>query len=267
MQPPQDEVKPGAPDWMVTFADLMSLLLTFFVLLLSFSNMEIVKFRTMAGSVKNALGLKSEFEISDVPTGDRLLPHKSPKEGDGEAPPNALMRDAETVQRMVAQLREVLEQSGLAEQGTVKVGDEGVVLELNGDLLFESGKADIKADAHPVLDGLIGFIGTVPGTVDVEGHTDDVPIATRVYPSNWELSAARAGRAVRYLTERGVPSTRLRAIGHADSVPVADNATPDGRRKNRRVEFLFRADGAAAPEALLGLDPNLRSYANEVSRE
>lgn len=261
MQAPPEEAKSGgAPDWMVTFADLMSLLLTFFVLLLSFSNMEIVKFRTMAGSVKNALGLKSEFEISDTPTGEKLLPFKSPKEGDGKAEPTDRITTEETVEKMVAELREVLEQSNLAENGTVKVTDKGVVLELNGDLLFDSGKADIKPAAYPVLDGLVDFIAGVPGIVDVEGHTDDVPISTVAYPSNWELSAARAGRAVRYMTEKGVPPMRLRAIGHADSVPISNERTTEGRSRNRRVEFLFAVDMQSFSEAdVAGLNVDLRS--------
>ncbi len=229
-----DEVPAGAPEWMVTFADLMSLLLTFFVLLLSFSNMEIVKFRTMAGSVRNALGLKSEFALSDIPTGSKLLPHLDPNEGEGEGASLAVQGD----------LREILENSEVKNLGTVQGTPRGVVLRLRGDLLFDSGKAEIKPSALPVLDDLARYISTVSYPVDVEGHTDNVPIATDVYPSNWELSAARAGRAARYLVERGVGKERLRAVGLADTVPVAPNDEAAGRGTNRRVEFVFLSSGS-----------------------
>ncbi len=229
----------GAPAWVVTFADLMSLLLTFFVLLLSFSNMEIIKFRTMAGSVRNALGLKSEFELSDIPTGSKLLPYQDPKEGEGQA-----------MEEIVRYLSQILEENGMEKNGNAKITKYGVVLQLKGDLLFESGQATIKPKALPILDGLARYISESSRDVDVIGHTDDRPIATAVFPSNWELSAARAGRAVRYLAEKGVPAQRLRAIGHADTVPVTSNATQVGRAANRRVEFVFVTRlGADDPEA------------------
>ena len=220
--------KKGAPAWIVTFADLMSLLLTFFVLLLSFSNMEIVKFRTMAGSVRNALGLKSEFELSDIPTGSKLLPHQDPKEGEGQA-----------VEEIVRDLSQIIEENGMGKNGSARITKHGVILQLKGDLLFESGQAAIKPKALPILEGLARYISKTSRDVDVLGHTDNRPIGTAVFPSNWELSAARAGRAVRYLAEKGVPAQRLRAIGQADAVPVATNATQAGRGANRRVEFVF----------------------------
>ncbi len=234
----------GAPAWIVTFADLMSLLLTFFVLLLSFSNTEIVKFRTMAGSVRNALGLKSEFDLSDIPTGSKLLPYQDPKEGHGQA-----------VEEIVRHLSQIIEENGMEKNGSAKITKHGVILQRKGDLLFESGQATIKPKALPILEGLARYISKTSRDVDVLGHTDNRPIGTAVFPSNWELSAARAGRAVRYLAEQGVPAQRLRAIGQADSVPVASNATQVGRAANRRVEFVFvtrlrEDDGEAEPAAV-----------------
>ena len=223
-----EEATAGAPAWVVTFADLMSLLLTFFVLLLSFSNTEIIKFRVMAGSVKNALGMKSEFALSDIPMGEKLLPHKDPKDGAGKAQ-----------QEMAERLREVLEKSGLRQFGEATVTNRGVLLQLSGDLLFESGEARINKTALPILDGLAGLVIESGSSVDVVGHTDNVPITTHVYPSNWELSAARAGQAVRYLAEKGVPPERMRAIGQAHTIPIAGNDSDKARSANRRVEFLF----------------------------
>ena len=142
----------------------------------------------------------------------------------------------------------------MEKNGSAKITKQGVMLQLKGDLLFESGQATIKPKALPILEGLARYISNTSRNVDVLGHTDNRPIATAVFPTNWELSAARAGRAVRYLAEKGVPAQRLRAIGHADTVPVTSNTTQVGRAANRRVEFVFvtrlREDhGEAEPAA------------------
>jgi len=234
----EPESKGGAPEWMVTFADLMSLLLTFFVLLLSFSNMEIVKFRTMAGSVRNALGLKSEFDLSDIPKGNELLPHEDPKEGEG----------GPADRELEVRLTEALEDAGLEDSGEVRVDDRGVILRLSGDLLFDSGESELKPAAFSFLDRLAGLLMSEQRSVDVGGHTDNVPISTPVYPSNWELSAARAGQAVRYLVENGVRPGWLRAIGYAHTAPLASNDSAEGRALNRRVEFIFAGDSKVLPD-------------------
>ena len=226
----QDTPPEGAPEWMVTFADLMSLLLTFFILLLSFSNMEIVKFRTMAGSVRNALGLKSEFDLADIPMGNKLLPYEDPKEGEGSSGNTQGLRE---------ELEQMLQEAGMPEKASVRVTSRGVALYIEGDILFDSGSTAIRQEARPILDRLSELLPRVGYRVDVQGHTDAIPISTTAFPSNWELSAARAGRAVRYFVEKGVPSERFRAIGLAETRPVASNDTAQGRANNRRVEFLF----------------------------
>lgn len=224
-----DKPKAGAPDWLVTFGDLMSLLLTFFVLLLSFSNTEIVKFRTMAGSVRNAFGMKSDIAISDVPMGNTLMPFEDPLQGDGK----------DRKEQVNSRIEEILKESGLEAEGAVEINERGVLLRLHGDLLFDSGSVALNAKSLPLLDRLAAYSATVEHPIEVDGHTDNIPIATMIYPSNWELSAARAGSAVRYLAEKGVPPVRMRATGHADTVPVQENSAAEGRAENRRVEILF----------------------------
>jgi chemotaxis protein MotB len=135
-------------------------------------------------------------------------------------------------------------------RGTIQVLPQSVALQLEGDLLFDSGSAELKAESFPILSELAELIRRVEYRVDVLGHTDSLPIATAVFPSNWELSGARAGRAVRYLAEQSVPAKRLRAIGHADTHPVAANDTEASRSLNRRVEFIFRT--SAEEKELLG---------------
>ncbi len=150
------ECKAGAPEWMVTFADLMSLLLTFFVLLLSFSHMEVIKFREMSSSMRDAFGLKSRLDLSDVPMGQHLLPYEDPKEGDGGEGP--------TAEEIVRQLEAMLEEAGIQQNGEAKVDKHGVVLQLQGDLLFASGRAELKDKAHPVVHREIREAGTAAGS-------------------------------------------------------------------------------------------------------
>lgn len=239
----QHQCKEGAPEWMCTFADLMSLLLTFFVLLLSFSNMEIVKFRTMAGSIRNAFGLRSPMDISPNPPGGDILPKPAPAY-------NTTMTESKKQVTMV-RLRDALEKTEMTDAGNVKIKDRGVALSMDGDQVFDSGKTDLKPVIYPLLDRLADIAQKQPGTIEVEGHTDDVPIRTDRFPSNWELSAARAGSAVRYLATKSVPAQRMKAIGYADTVPVVPNDSVENRAKNRRVEFLFvnPDDETGTPEA------------------
>jgi chemotaxis protein MotB len=237
MEMEQEDAKSGAPGWMVTFADLMSLLLTFFVLMLSFSTTEVMKFREAMGSIQEALGLMSAQESSMVPSGQSPLKEDMNELGSAGVSPD----------EMEQQLKDVLEALGLEDQGEARKTLFGVVLQLKGDLMFQSGMSDLSPKAYPVLDALATYINDVDRHVDIAGHTDSIPISTAIFPSNWELSAARAGQAVRYLVEHGVPPEKLRAIGQADTVPIADNATMEGRAKNRRVEFVFSPESKNLP--------------------
>ncbi|MCB9385140.1 MAG: OmpA family protein [Bryobacterales bacterium] len=222
----------GAPAWMCTFADLMSLLLTFFVLLLSMSSTEAAKFRAMAGSLRDAFGMRSDLALSPTSMSDEILPNDDARQGDPQPEPEA--------DEFEQELRESLEAAGLDMENVTLEGDKDtVVLRLDSDVLFASGDAALKPEAYPAIDAIAAYLSTTNYTLDVVGHTDSVPIATSLYPSNWELSAARAGQAVRRLTEQHVDPARLRAIGRADTGPVAENNTEQGRRENRRVEFIF----------------------------
>jgi chemotaxis protein MotB len=236
-----EEQPGGAPDWMVTFADLMSLLLTFFVLMLSFSSTEVIKFREAMGSVQDALGMKSANDASAVPVGDTPIDQSVAEIGGAGLSPSELEE----------QLKEVLKQFGLEAQGEAKQTVYGVVLQLEGDLMFHSGESQLTPETFALLNGLSNYINEIDRNIDIVGHTDNIPISTSVYPSNWELSAARAGQAVRYLVEHGVPPDRLRAIGRAETVPIDTNETAEGRARNRRVEFVFTAKAEAPAKAPL----------------
>jgi chemotaxis protein MotB len=226
MQLYQEEEPHGAPTWVVTFADLMSLLLTFFVLMLSFSTTEVVKFRQAMSSVEEAFGLRSPEDVSDSPQGHLAIDDT---------------RAGITPAEVEAQIEELLEATGLQARAEAHMTADGVMLRVEGDMMFDSGEAELSPGIFALLNDLAKYIKAGDHRVAVVGHTDDTPIATLVYPSNWELSAARAAQAVRYLVEQGVPAERLRAIGQADTFPLASNGDLGGKARNRRIEFVFSA--------------------------
>ncbi len=228
MKQPPPEIKQGAPEWVVTFGDMMSLLLCFFVLILSFSTLELENFKKLAGILKEGFGIKTEISLAEIPLGSKTVgDNTSSKHGSASA---LIVLEA---------AREALEKSGMAKHGSVEKTERGVVLRLDGDALFPSGKASLSAEARAVLGEIAAMASERTGQIEVEGHTDNVPISSSLYPSNWELSTARAGSAARYLIGMGVPATGVKAVGYADTRPLVPNDTPENRAKNRRIEFLF----------------------------
>jgi chemotaxis protein MotB len=231
MEPPQDEVKPGAPEWVVTFGDMMSLLLTFFVLLLSFSSVEAEKFKVVAGYMRQAFGLQTERSYTGVPMGTTIL---STDARQTTSPADEL--------DLVQKLRRELERQSMTGRGSVRVTERGVSFRLEGELLFGLGQAELRDDALPILNRIADLAARRAEQVEVEGHTDDLPISSARFPSNWELSTSRAGAAARYLISRGVPASRIRAVGYAETRPLVPNTSKENRSQNRRVEFLFARD-------------------------
>ena len=237
-----DDAPPGAPEWIVTFADLMSLLLTFFVLLLSFSSTQMAKFEAVAGSLKNALGMRSELDLSDQAERRELIERLENQRSE---------QDPATAPDLEQELSKLLTELGGHGRGIAALTGEGIVLNISGDLMFASGEATLSPEAIQVLDRISNYVLQSDRPLDVVGHTDNVPISTPLFPSNWELSAARAGSAVRYLVDRGVDAQRMRAIGRASTRPVDSNSSAEGRSLNRRVEFIFnlQQELAGSPES------------------
>lgn len=218
----------GAPGWMVTFGDLMSLLLTFFVMLLSFSTMDVVKYKQMAGSVKEAFGMVKDTNMENVPKAESMIKKQF------SAP-------SMQTKHIIALLRQSLREMNLEKKAQILEDKEGVRLRVEGSVFFGSGKAEIRQEGLKVLDKIGKIIAQLPYKVRVEGHTDDVPISKNsIFPSNWELSASRAGAVIRYfISKDDLTADRFMALGYADTVPILPNDTDLHRAKNRRVEFLF----------------------------
>ncbi|MFP3984055.1 MAG: OmpA family protein [Desulfurivibrionaceae bacterium] len=216
----------GAPKWMTTFADLMALLLVFFVLILSFSVIDAQKYKMISGSMKKALGVQRQLKETKTITGEEIISKKFPT-----IPLQVQMKIVREVKKKV--------KSGTVESEFDKTG---LILRVKGDVAFESGKAAIRNEILTFLNNLGRIVEDKELLIKVSGHTDDVPLKEGgSYDTNWGLSAARAAAVVEYLERNfDIPSHRLSIQGYADTQPVASNDTPEGRARNRRVQFKIK---------------------------
>ncbi len=235
-KPPKFE---GAPMWIVTFADLSTLMLTFFVLLLSFSNQDIIKFREMLGSVQGAFGveIRREGEFKGTLTGEGTETEKEEKEKQEKA---KLKRQ---LVQVTNQIKKAAKEANMSDNTEITSTPDGVLVRVKGEALFNSGATRINSSAVKLLKELASILKSTGFFLTVEGHTDNVPLrpgANSLYKSNWELSGVRAAVVVRYLRTRMVDKSQLAAAGYADMRPVASNDTAEGRARNRRVEFLIK---------------------------
>ena len=247
----------GAPEWMITFADLMTLLMCFFVLLVAFSELDIKRYRMIAGSMKEAFGIQRDVRAFDPPKGTSFIAQEysagtpsfaaisSPKDvrsGNTEEKKRTVggidAEMAEKTRQEVAELTEVLGE--FIETGIVHVegGEDRIVIRIQESGLFRSGRSKLKKEFLGTLALLGEALNEIPGLVTVSGHTDSLPVGKGRFRSNWELSSARAGAVVELLREEaGIPGERLAAVGYADTRPVAPNDTRENRADNRRVEI------------------------------
>jgi len=229
--------EPGAPKWVVTFGDMMSLLLCFFVLLLSFSTTDIVKYRKMVGSIKDAFGVAETSPSHMMPSGDRIVQQQI-----------ELPRTFAALVAMRAKASRLVKSSSEIE---MESGADWVRIKVDGDALFDSGEFDVKPEAGPLLDQIGDLINEFDGTVMIEGHTDNqTPGTTRFdqtsYLGNYELGALRAIAVLGYLmSQKQVDRNKLVPVAYGEVKPRETNDLAEGRAKNRRVEFEFRASSRA----------------------
>lgn len=219
----------GEARWLITFNDLMTLLLTFFVLLFALSSMDNRRTEHIQKGLQSALGVLQKGGMSKVNIVPQLA--EAPGQREGAAPEHP------GHQVSVPDLVKGLE----AEPGVgVSYTAQRVVIVLKDAILFPSGSAEVNATACAVLDKVAEVLRQFSDPVVVEGHTDNVPISTERYPSNWELSAARAVGVVKYFVERAaIAPQRVGAAGYGASRPLVSNDTPEDRAKNRRVEIVL----------------------------
>ena len=234
-----DEPAEGAPEWMVTFGDLMSLLMTFFVLLLSFSQMDVAKFKELAGSLENAFGVQRQEPLYNRPIGTKMIARDFDQTLIEQA--KVGHNEIETaIQVLAEQLHNVVQP--LEEQGLVEIDlqDQQLTLRLLGHATFDSGRADLKPEMVPTLLAIGKLIGNTKQEVFVAGHTDNVPIRSHRYRSNLELSAARAASVVDLFVRKKLLAPELAGtMGYGEYRPLKPNDSKENRQKNRRVEIIL----------------------------
>lgn len=254
----------GLPAWLATFADLMSLLMCFFVLLLSFATIDAVRFKKMADSMKDAFGVQREIPASEIVKGVSVVklefsPSTIPEpsivneirqetqdEDKEELKVNDAVMEAveeklkEEVKEQTEELKETLKEE--IDQGLVEVETEHprIIIRIREKGSFPSGSARLDPGFLAVMDKISGKLSNVPGKIIVAGHTDDIPISTLRFRSNWELSAGRAVTVAHaLLSNPAVDPERVVVEGHADSKPLVPNDSRENRSRNRRVELVL----------------------------
>ncbi|MBL4782531.1 MAG: OmpA family protein [Porticoccaceae bacterium] len=261
---PEAKAKPGVPAWVMTFADLMTLLMCFFVLLLSFAEMDILKFKQVAGSMKEAFGVQrtvpsdrsetemefTEGQVSDMPLFEKVgeLDSADPKLLDPQAVEKLLEElQAEQTKAEALKLAALLSEEIAAGSIELESTTDSIIIRINERASFPSGRAKLRTGFIDVLDKIHMALAEVEGTVTVSGHTDNRPIHTKRFRSNWELSAGRAVSVLHALLRSNLLDSRRFLIeGLGDSRPLVANDSPENRARNRRVEItlvLRKANG------------------------
>ena len=222
----------GAPAWVVTFGDLMSLLLCFFVLMLSFSEMDRKKYKIVSGSLKNAFGIQRNVPTFESPKGQKMIAR--------EFDQTIVLTRIED--EIIKQIKTELQRNnkGFKDLVDVNVNDNQVTIRLMGETTFDTGKAQIKPQFKQFLIKIGSILNRTPGEVIIAGHTDNVPLHGGRFRSNLGLSIARAGSVAEFLLQNtDLEPDRVSTMGLGEYRPLASNATPQGRQKNRRVEIVL----------------------------
>lgn len=234
-------VQEGAPDWVVTFGDLMSLLLCFFVLLLSFSEMDKAVYKEVAGSLEKAFGVQRKDKVLDTPKGLKMIAKDFDQAIIPEKPSQEFIvtQEKEQIGEEIKELVETLKKE-MRDLIDVNVGEDHVSISLMGESTFDSGKAQIKLQMRPLLDKIAATLKNTEGEIIIAGHTDNVPLAGGRFKSNLGLSIARAASVAEYILHKGqIEPNRIATMGFGKYRPVESNKTAKGRQKNRRVEIIL----------------------------
>lgn len=245
--------------WLVSYADFITLLFAFFVVMYAVSAVNQNKYKQLASSLESAFGSskieqieqKEQLEGGNPGNGksgntDEVRPEAEQRMGHSFIKPFAAVkernekwrREREAMTAMALDVSEAL--SPLIDQGMVRVlqNNRGIRIDIESSVLFAPGSADLEVSALQPLLEVAGLLAGKPNAIQVEGHTDDVPIRNYLFYSNWELSAVRASSVVRLLVQNGIAEQRLSAVGYGSAQPLGDNATEKGRAQNRRVSIM-----------------------------
>ena len=242
--------------WLLTYADMITLLLALFIVMFAMSSVNATKFQSLSQSLQDAfsgkiLGGSSIKETGGSVQAEEAKPRVDQTTLQPMAASSPMARAEQTdFRELKARIDRLVREQGLSSRVETAIEKRGLAVKLLTDgLLFESGTADVNPGAKPLLTKIGGILATGKRhPVRVEGHTDNIPIAGR-FPSNWELASARAAGVVRVLLVTPLKAAPFEAVGRAELDPIASNATEDGRAKNRRVEIILpRQHAEPAPQ-------------------
>lgn len=243
----------GAPAWMMTYGDLVTQMLTFFILLFTFSSLDTIKFRDAVISLQGAFGVLSGgsqiLNLSDMPTSAPVNLDNTPKSKP------TLMEVKNLLDDIIKEDNEKKDKDNEDSESAANTSKEplittilderGLRIRFTDPVLFDLGKAEIKSDAVGILASVADILATLPNLMQVEGHTDNIPIRTARFKSNWELSSIRSCEVLHYLVqEGGIDPENLAAAGYGEYHPLMRNDTSEHRSRNRRVEILILNDDA-----------------------
>ncbi|MGF7185196.1 chemotaxis protein MotB [Desulfitispora alkaliphila] len=227
--------KKGVDPWIVTYSDTITLVLCFFILLFSFSVIDPVKFNQVIASVRGSFGVIDGGKTIVVDSAETL--------GNIEEDISQLIEQIEAeqaqLQDMAKELEAYIEEQGLEDSAVTVISERGVTIRLLEDVLFDIGRADLKPQAEEILAKVGSAIVGMDNSVRVEGYTCDIPISTRQFPSNWELSTARSTTVVRFFEDKDIEGNRLTAVGYGEYRPLEENDSEENRRQNRRVDIVI----------------------------
>lgn len=230
-----EEIKQGAPEYMNTYGDMMTLLLCFFVLLFSMSSVDARKFEAIVVSFSGSLGV--------LDGGNTLVREKVIDQGTVTDGTSSEILEMNSFKELEEKIEEYIKENELDDKIKVINEEQGLLLRFQDSILFDQGSALLKTDSYIILKYVADVLKTPNFNdkfISIEGHTDNVPIQNSTYSSNWELSVARACNVVRYMVEnQGINPKRLTAAGYSEYHPVEKNDTPQNMSKNRRVDIMI----------------------------
>ncbi|MBX9297747.1 flagellar motor protein MotD [Chromobacterium piscinae] len=248
----QEEEHENHERWLVSYADFITLLFAFFVVMYAISSLNEGKYRVMSSAIMDAFRNGTVITVqSTPPTGGANTMIEIPQTKPIAKAVSHGRKEAEAAKlgQLTQNLAKVL--SPLVQSGEVTITqtDQGINIDIRDSALFAIGQAEPNQQSLPLMSNMAKLLSGVDNAIKVEGFTDDAPIRTPAFPSNWELSAARAGGVVRLFQENGIAAQRMVAVGHGANLPVADNATSEGRARNRRVTVSVQANTFAEPDS------------------
>lgn len=219
--------------WLVSYADFITLLFAFFVVMYSISSINEGKYKILSESLTGVFN-QPDRSVQPIPVGEERPRTSEPENTEMDDPSSD-----SSLQNIANSVREAFGALISSDQLTVRGNETWIEIELSSSLLFPSGDAIPNNEAFAIIEKVAKILAPYQNPIRVEGFTDNLPIQTAQYPTNWELSSARAASIVRMLAIDGVDPTRLAAVGYGEFQPVADNATAEGRARNRRVVLVI----------------------------